>query len=59
MTPKYKIGEIVKANWAGGHVTRHVIAGIENTKHGFWYTWTDAKNGFGNGLHEIHLNKAI
>jgi len=58
-TPKYKIGEIVEANWAGGHVTTQVITGIKNTKHGFWYTWEDAKNDFGNGLHEKYLNKNI
>jgi len=56
-TPKYKIGEIVEANWAGGHVTTHVIMGIKNTEHGFWYTWKDENNGFGNGLHEKHLNR--
>lgn len=57
MTPKYNIGEIVEANWAGGHITTHIVTEIKNTVHGFWYTWTDAKNGSGNGLHERYLNK--
>ncbi|OME55412.1 hypothetical protein BSK59_13110 [Paenibacillus odorifer] len=56
--PKYKIGEMVFANWAGGHITKHTITGIEETKLGFWYIWEDAYDGFGSGLHEHHLNKA-
>jgi hypothetical protein len=55
--PKFKIGETIEANWAGGHVTRHVITGIKNTNHGFWYTWEDSNNGSGSGLHEEYLNK--
>ena len=57
--PKFKIGEMVEANWAGGHVTKQIISGIENKHHGFWYTWDedDKKNDFGNGLYERYLNK--
>ena len=56
-TPKYKIGETVEANWAGGHTTTHVITGIKETYHGFWYTWDDSIDDCGSGLHEKYLNK--
>lgn len=56
-TPKYKIGETVEANWAGGYVTKHVITGIQETRHGFWYSWKDDEFDFNNGLHEIYLSK--
>lgn len=56
ISPKHKVGETIEANWAGGHVTRHVITAIKNTEHGFWYSWIDDE-GHESGLHEIHLNK--
>lgn len=56
--PKYKIGEEIFANWAGGHTTKHIITGIKNTERGFWYTWENTDNSnFGNGLHEHYLSK--
>lgn len=56
-SPKFKIGETVYANWAGGHTTKQVITGIKKNHHGFWYCWDNNDNDFGNGLHEKHLNK--
>lgn len=57
--PKYKIGEKVLATWAGGHTTKHIISEIEKTELGFWYSWKDACDGFGSGLHEHHLSKLV
>jgi|688.fasta_scaffold102098_7 hypothetical protein len=53
--PLYKIGETIEAIWSNGNITSHVILGIKNTKHGFWYTWMD--DGGTGGLHEEYLNK--
>lgn len=55
LEPKYKIGQSVFAHWAGGHTTKHVIKDIKNTYHGFWYSWEDATDNCGNGLHENYL----
>lgn len=56
--PKYALGDKVCAHWAGGRITEHVITGIKNTDHGYWYTWEDADSNTGNGLHEHYLSKA-
>ena len=52
--PKYEIGQEVEANWAGGRISKHIITDIEDTVHGFWYSWIE-DNGFVNGLHEKYL----
>lgn len=54
--PKFKIGETIEANWAGGAVTKHVITDIKKSSRGFWYSWID-EDGFKNGLYEKSLNK--
>lgn len=57
--PKFKIGDTVEATWASGKISIHIIIGIEENHHGYWYTWkrSDVYSWAGSGLHEKYLRK--